>query len=43
MEGYDNRYHLRIGDIRVIYEIHTEEGVLLVLIMEIGNRGDVYK
>ena len=43
MEGYDNRYRLRIGDIRVIYEIHTDETILVVLVMEIGNRGDVYK
>ena len=43
MEGYDNRYRLRIGDIRVIYETHTDETILVVLVMEIGNRGDVYK
>ena len=42
MEGYDNRYRLRIGDIRVIYELHTDGVTLIVLVAEIGNRGDVY-
>jgi len=43
MEGYDNRYRLRIGDIRVIYELHSDKVALIVLVAEIGNRGDVYK
>jgi len=43
MEGYDNRYRLRIGDFRVIYELHEDGITLIVLVVEIGNRGNVYK
>ena len=42
LEGYDNCYRLRIGDFRVIYEMHHDE-TLIILISHIGNRGDVYK
>ena len=41
MAGYDSRFRLRIGDIRVIYD--QVEGVLVIVIVEIGYRGDVYK
>lgn len=34
-------YKLRVGDYRVIYAIRDE--VLIVLIVKIGNRRDVYK
>jgi len=27
----------------VIYELHADEVTLIVLVAEIGNRGDVYK
>ena len=47
MEGYTNRYRLRIGDFRVIYDMNKEETddtvVLVILVVEVGNRGDVYK
>lgn len=44
LEGYENRYRLRIGDIRIIYEIHHNSAtVTVILVVEIGNRGDVYK
>ena len=43
MEGYENRYRLRIGNIRVSYELHEDGVTLVVLVIEIGNRGDIYK
>ena len=43
MEGYDNCYRLRVGDFRVIYELRNDRTILIVLVVNIGNRGDVYK
>ncbi|MCC7089176.1 MAG: type II toxin-antitoxin system RelE/ParE family toxin [Dehalococcoidia bacterium] len=40
MRGADLRYRIRVGDYRVIYEIH--DNVLLVLVVEVGNRREVY-
>ena len=34
-------YRIRVGDYRVIYEIH--ENTLVVLILKVGHRRDVYK
>ena len=34
-------YRIRVGDHRVIYEIRDDE--LVVLIIRVGNRRDVYK
>lgn len=41
MSGLKNTYRLRISDYRVIYERY--EDILLIKIIEIGPRGDVYK
>lgn len=41
MAGYQNLYRLRVGDYRVLYSI--ENDVLIVRVLQIGNRGDVYK
>ena len=41
MQGYEGFYRLRVGDYRVIYTINDD--VLLVRVVEVGNRGDVYK
>ncbi|HHW56442.1 MAG TPA: type II toxin-antitoxin system RelE/ParE family toxin [Clostridia bacterium] len=41
LKGYDNLYRLRVGDYRIIFTI--EENELLIRILIIGNRGDVYK
>lgn len=41
MQGFDTVYRLRIGRYRLIYEIIEDE--LVVLIIEFGPRGDVYR
>ena len=41
MAGDDNLWRVRVGDFRIVYEIHDE--VLLVLVLRIGHRGDVYR
>lgn len=40
LKGFENRYRIRVGEYRVIYEIHDD--VLLVLITRIGARRDIY-
>ena len=41
MSGHENLYRLRVGSYRVLY---TVEGDLLIIrVLTIGNRGDVYK
>ena len=41
MAGFENRYRFRVGDYRIIYEIH--DAVLLVLILAIGDRKEIYR
>ena len=41
MSGYDNFFRLRIGSFRIIYSIDNQN--LIVEIIAIGNRGDIYK
>jgi mRNA interferase RelE/StbE len=41
MVGYKNRYRFRVGDYRIIYEIH--DAALLVLILVIGDRKEIYR
>ena len=41
MAGFPNRHRFRVGDYRIIYEIH--DAVLLVLILAIGDRKDIYR
>ena len=41
MGGFQNRYRFRVGDYRIIYEIH--DPVLLVLILAIGDRKEIYR
>ena len=39
--GSDHTYPLRIGDYRVIYDIHDD--ALIVLVVRIRHRSDVYR
>jgi len=41
MAGYQNRYRIRVGDYRIVYEIHDK--LLVVLVVRIGHRRDVYR
>lgn len=44
MQGYsDNRKRLRVGSWRIIYKYATEAEVEILFIIDIGNRGDIYK
>ena len=41
MSSFDNRYRFRVGDYRIVYEIH--DTVLLVLILAVGDRKEIYR
>jgi mRNA interferase RelE/StbE len=41
LSGYDKYYRIRVGDWRIIYAV--EEDRLIILVLEIGSRGGVYK
>jgi len=44
MQGYsDNRKRLRVGEWRVIFRYAKENQTELLMIIDIGNRGDIYK
>ena len=34
-------YRLRVGDWRVIYDV--QEGEMIILVLKVGSRGDVYR
>lgn len=41
LKGYTNLLRLRVGDYRIIYTIN--HGELLVIVVDAGNRGQIYK
>jgi mRNA interferase RelE/StbE len=41
IEGEDDLYRLRVGDYRILYQVR--EKILLVLIVGIGHRRDIYR
>lgn len=44
MQGYtDGRKRLRVGTWRVIYRIDSDDQIEVLFVIDIGNRGDIYK
>lgn len=44
MNGYnDGRKRLRVGSFRVIYKNQFDNVVEIIFVIDIGNRGDIYK
>ena len=41
LAGYEDRYRLRVGDYRVIYEIVDEQ--LVILVVGVGHRREIYR
>lgn len=41
MKGNNSFHRIRTGDYRIIYEIHDDR--LIILIVKVGHRKDVYK
>lgn len=41
MAGEEHAYRVRVGNYRIVYEVH--EGVLLVQVVRVGHRRDVYR
>ena len=41
LQGGENRYRIRAGDYRIVYEIRDK--ILVILIVGIGHRREVYR
>ena len=41
LAGQEDLYRIRVGDYRIVYQIQNE--VLLVLVVKIGHRREVYR
>jgi mRNA interferase RelE/StbE len=41
LSGEENTYRVRVGDYRVLYEVHDR--VLVVHVIRVGHRRDVYR
>jgi mRNA interferase RelE/StbE len=41
MKGNNSFHKIRVGDYRIIYEIHAD--ILVILVVKIGHRKDIYK
>ena len=41
MQGADNQWRIRVGDYRIVYEIHDRE--ITIYVLAIGHRREVYR
>ena len=41
MKGHNSFHKIRTGDYRIVYEIHNDR--VVILIVKVGHRKDVYK
>lgn len=41
LKGMDELYRLRVGDFRIIFEKNDNE--LIIVVIDIGNRGQIYR
>lgn len=41
LTGTDNEWRIRVGAYRVIYEIHDQ--VLLIVLIDVGHRREIYR
>jgi mRNA interferase RelE/StbE len=41
LSGRENQYRVRVGDYRIIYQI--DHGRVLILVLEIGHRREIYR
>jgi mRNA interferase RelE/StbE len=41
MKGYKNRWRVRVGDYRIVYEVH--DGELIILVVRVAHRREVYR
>jgi mRNA interferase RelE/StbE len=41
LAGYDDRYRLRVGDYRIIYEV--ADGQLVIPFVGVGHRREIYR
>ena len=41
LDGYQDRYRLRVGDYRVIYDVIDAE--LVILVVGVGHRREIYR
>jgi mRNA interferase RelE/StbE len=41
MKGKNTFHRIRVGDYRIVYEIHEDR--LVILVVKVGHRKDIYK